>query len=286
MIPNPLARQRRLGAELVRLRQERGLSHARLATLAGVSTSVISRIENPFADLSRRPDLGLIRQLLDALGVAPDSDEYAAIQQHAAVAAAGGWWTRPRYTRMGTGQRDTAIVEVGASRIDEYAGLLLPGLVQTAEFARLRSADIPHPDAVAAGRVERQRQVADAAHRLVIEEPAIRRWPVPAMVMLDQLHHLLKLMERPNLSIRVLPVDANLGDGIAPRAPYAHLTYPDSADPPIVVVDQVKEVRLVTEVTEVAEYARLHTRLRDAALSDADSAALIRSLAESLAARK
>ena len=286
MIPNPLARQRRLGAELLRLRQERGYSHSRLATLAGVSTSVISRIENPFSDLGRRPDLNLIRQILDALEVAPDSAEYTDIQQHAAVAAAGGWWTRPAYLRMGVGQRDTAIVEAGASHIDEYAGVLLPGLVQTAEFARLRTAGIPHPDAVAGGRVERQRRAADAAYRLVLEEQAVRRWPVPRAVMLEQLLHLLKLMERPKVSIQILPVDADLGDGITPRGAFAHFTYPDPADPEIVIVDQVKEVRLITEVTEVAEYAQLHKRLRDAAMSERGTAALVRSVADSLAAKR
>lgn len=282
MIPNPLARHRRLGERVRALREARGQNHAALAADSGVSSAVVSRVENPFGDLKRRPSARLVRKLLDALEVT--GDEYDTLLNHAGVAAAGGWWDAKDYEEMGAGQLAAAVVEIGASVIDEYAGTLLPGLVQTEEAARCRSVG-PHVDAVVAGRMERQRQIGEARYRLILEEQAVRRWPVPGAVMLDQLHHLLKLAERPSVSIRILPVDADLGEGIAPRAPFAHMTYPDSLDPAIVVMDQVTQVRLVTDPGEVAGYAQLHERLRGAAMSDADSAALIRKAADSLASR-
>lgn len=279
MIPNPLARHRRLGERVRELRVDRGYTHGQLGQLAGVSSAVVSRVENPFGDLKRRPSVRLVRQLLDALDVT--GDEYDTLISYAGIAAAGGWYDAEEYEEMGDGQLAAAVAEVGAA-IDEYAGTVLPGLVQTDTAARRRS-EGPNVDVVVAARMERQRQIN--RYRLILEEPAVRRMPVPPAVMLDQLHHLLKMIERPGVSIRILPVDADLGEGIAPRAQFAHMTYPDPDDPRIVVMDQVTQVRLVTDPGEVDGYAQLHERLRSAALSDADSSSLIRSVADSLAAR-
>ncbi|MBM0274159.1 helix-turn-helix domain-containing protein [Micromonospora tarensis] len=294
LTPNPLARTRRLGAALLQLRTERGYSHAELSRKSGVSASVISRTENPLGDPGRKPGLLSVRRLLDALDVRRHSREWTVIEGYAEDAASSRWWDAAAYTRMGDGQRTYALVEAGASTIREYSGLLLPGLVQTAAYARHRvlaltgDAPVADPEPIVRGRLERQRQSIGgglARYQLVLEEQAIRRRPVPADVMLEQLRHLLDLMVDPDrVSVRVIPVDAQPGDGYAPRAPYAHVTYPDTQDPPIVVVDNVTRALLVTDSVEVSGYAQLHQRLREAALSDADSAAYIREAAAELAA--
>ncbi|MEU5965975.1 helix-turn-helix transcriptional regulator [Micromonospora parva] len=293
LTPNPLARTRRLGMAVLALRTERGYSHADLSRKSGVSASVISRTENPLGDPGRKPGLLSVRRLLDALDVHRGSREWSVIEGYAEDAASSRWWDAAKYTRMGDGQRTYALVEAGASTIREYSGLLLPGLVQTAAYARHRilaltgDAPVTDPDPIVRGRIERQRQSIGgglAQYQLVLEEQAIRRRPVPGDVMLEQLHRLLALMDGDTVSVRVVPVDAQPGDGYAPRAPYAHVTYPDMEDPPIVVVDNVTKALLVTAPEELSGYAQLHQRLRAAALSDADSAAYIRQAADELAA--
>lgn len=288
MSPNPLAQQRRLGAAIYDLRIKREMTHATLSRASGVSASVISRTERPFTDPTRKPTLLSIRKLLDALEVPRGSEEFQQIEGYAEVAADGGWWDRPTYARMGDGQRDYAVVERGAGQILEYAGLYPPGLVQTAEVARhwAQLDDAADVNAVVAGRLERQRQCAEVPYQLILEEPAIyRRHGIPHDVMRRQLTHLLELADRPKVSIWVLPVRADIPAGPAPRAPFAHLTYPDPADPPIVIVDGgVERSYLATTPAEVEGYAQLHQRLRDAAVSTANTAALIRSAANSLAA--
>jgi transcriptional regulator with XRE-family HTH domain len=284
---NPLAAQRRLGAELLHLRTRRSWSHAELSRRAGVSTSVISRIENPFNDIGRRPTAPAVQMLLDGLDV--HDDQRAAIERLAEHASGRSWWDWPTYARMGAGQEQYAIVEAGAQLVDEYGAMNLPGLVQTAAYARHRvlldpSADID-ADAIVAGRVGRQRVLDDSAttYRLVIEEQAIRRPPVPPAIMREQLDHLLALAGRPNVSVRVIPVDAVLTAGPVPAAPFTHATYPDPDDPEIVIVDNVDRALLVTNDDDVKGYAQLHQRLRVAALPDADSAATIEKVAASLA---
>ena len=54
-----------LGPRLKNLREHRGLSQRRLAALAGVSNATVSLIEHGRTD----PSLGLLRRILDALGV-------------------------------------------------------------------------------------------------------------------------------------------------------------------------------------------------------------------------
>ena len=284
MTPNPFARRRRLGAALLRLREEHGWSHAQLTAKSGVSASVISRLENPLSVPHQRPNLRLVRKLLSALDVPRDSPERESIEGFADEAAEGGWWES--HPRMGSGQRDAAIVEASADSIDEYAGLLLPGLVQTVEYARHRARldETADADAVVAGRVERQRHVEGVRYRLVLEEQAIhRRHGIPPDVLRDQLHHLLELMTRPEVSIRILPVRAEIGDGPAPRAPYAYVTYPEPDDPPAVLVDNGMRTDIVADGVE--RYAQLHARLRAAAMSDADAAALVRSVTGSVTKR-
>lgn len=283
MPPNPLARQRRLGAALLNLRTERGYSHAKLAGISGVSGSVISRLENPIGEPHRRPGIRPVRQLLDALGVPRGSAQFALIDGFAEDAGGSRWWDS--HPRMGDGQKTFALVETEASQILDYAGMLLPGLVQTEAYARHRAmitggSPAVDPEAIVAGRLARQRILDDPgmSYRLIMEEQAVRRCPVPRPVMTAQLEHLLALAERPNVSIRIVPVDADLGDGFAPRAPYAHVTYPDRDDPTIVIVDNVTRALLVTEPDEANGYAQLHRRLSEAALSDVDSVELISEL--------
>jgi transcriptional regulator with XRE-family HTH domain len=280
--PNPLARARRLGAALLELRN--GYTHAELSKRSGVSASVISRLENPFSDIGRTPNLRLVRKLLDALEVERGSDRWNELEGYAEDVA-GGWWDEPQYAEMGQGQRDAAILEYGAKEIRQYSGLLLPGLVQTAAYARERVLTASNADAIVAGRLARQHVIESAkAYELVFEVQAVRRYPVPPAVMREQLHHLLNLGRRKNVSIRVARVEGQIGDGATPRGPFAHITYTDPGDPRIVAVDNVTGDMLVTDAAEVAGYAQLHERLCTTALSDADSAAIILEVAERLAA--
>lgn len=287
MSPNPLAQQRRLGAALYDLRIKRGMTHADLSRASGVSASVISRTEKPFTDPTRRPTLLSIRKLLDALAVPRGSAEFHAVEGYAEVAANGGWWDGAAYSRMGAGQRDYAVVEYGAAVILEYA-LFLPGLVQTEAVVRHRARfdDEADVDAVVRGRMQRQQRAADVPYQLVLEESAVhRRNGAPPAVHREQLLRLLEFAGRPNVSIQVLLARQDPGDVPTPRGAYAHVTYPDPADPPIVIVDGgVKQSFLTTDAHKVDGYAQLHRRLCDAAVSEEETAALIRSVANSLAA--
>lgn len=280
---NAYARRRRLGQALLDIRVKRKLTHAELAARSGVNGSVISRLETAVID--RHPNPHHVEKLLAALDVS--AAERSAVERYAEEGAERGWWDQSPWARMGAGQRDWAIVEAAAAEIRQYAGLLIPGLAQTADFARDRTMVGGAPvdaDTIVAGRLRRQRILDAAAYQLVLEEQAVRRSAVAPAVMREQLRHLIELAGRPNVSVRVLAVDARLGRVATPRAPFAHISYPDPDDPEIVIVDNVATALVVADADEVSGYVHLHQQLHAAALSDADSAALIQEVADSLAA--
>lgn len=290
---NPVARRLRLARALIALREQAGDTTSSLAGRSGVSASAISRLENPTENVSRKTSLVHVRKLLDALGVPRDGDLWRDLDLLAEAGAQTGWWDRSGYARMGPRQKWFAIAEDDAIQVLDYGPFLLPGLLQTADYARYRAqvgtdgqgVDV---EAIVAGRLQRQREAFTESTRyeVVLEEQTVRRWPVPPPIMLGQLRHLMEMAERPNVSIHLLQVDAQVanGCGAAPRTPHTIYTYSDPDDPMIVTVDTVTTDLLITEVDEIAGYVQLHERLRRAALSDADSVALIREVADKLAA--
>lgn len=282
---SPLARAIRLGAEIRLLREDAGISQADLARRVGIARTVLSRIESPAGEPHRRADPRTVRDVLTALAA---GRALRRLEPLIWDACAHGWWDTHR--GMGAGQQIVAGVECGAAVIRAYQVALIPGLAQTREYARSRAvaAGDPDPAAVVEGRMRRQQQIATAGTRLdiVVEDLALRRLVAPPDVMAGQLRHLVALAERPDVSVRVLPPDALLDEGWAPTSPFSVYSYPDPADPTIVLLDVVGQLPApLAEPDATRLYVQLHERLAGAALSDVDSAALIKSAADQMAGR-
>lgn len=285
-VVSPLARAIRLGAEIRRLRKQAGLSQIQLAGRAGLPRTDLLRVETPASEPQRRTNPTHARAAVLAL-VDEDSPQYRELERLIWDAAAAGWWERQR--RMGAGQRVVAAIECGAT-IREYHNALIPGLLQTEAYARYRAQVGASPgddlDAIVDGRMRRQQAAANTRYQVVLEEAALRRLAAPADVMVDQLHHLTALADRPDVSVRVLPLDARLDAGWSPTLPFAIYDYPDPADPTIVLIDVVgRAPSPMAEPDETRLFVQLHDRLVDAALSDVDSAACIKDAAGRLAGR-
>src|SRR5690242_12536649 len=116
---SPTARGRKLGAELRRLREAAGLTHAQAAAHLGKgwSQSKVSRIEGAKTKPTER---GII-ELLELYGV--DSATREALLRLAKNAWRRGWWTD-----FGDVFRGTYVsLENEASKIHEWSPLLIPG---------------------------------------------------------------------------------------------------------------------------------------------------------------
>ncbi|HWH00619.1 MAG TPA: helix-turn-helix transcriptional regulator [Pilimelia sp.] len=281
---SPLVRRRRLGAELLRLRERHGYSSDGLARAVGVSRQRISRLENGHVG----PDLDEVMRILDVLAVS--EDDWTRIMDIARQAQERGWWEKFA-DEMGPRQALYANLEAGATMIREYQMTFLPGLLQTPLFteARVRAdqAAYPdgfHPDKAVQARAARQRMLhrpGGPTYEVIIDELAVRRHAAPPDVVAAQLDHLAAVgHDHEKITIRVLPVAARITGHAVPRSAFSAYTYPD--DPPVVAVDTATSDLLLTEPAYVARYAALYQRLAQAAMNPLDSLDFLATVAEEL----
>lgn len=278
-------RRRRLGVELRRLRENIGLTGDQVVERVGwASASKLSRLENGRS----RPDLGDVLDLLDIYGVSgPAREKLVAVTRDARNTRG---WLRS-YPVMTQRQRAYAELEAGCTEIREFAPAIVPGLLQTPEYARLRilssraltetpDGAVEHPatpETEVATRVARQSLLtrgADAPrYQAVLEESTLTGRGGPPELLRSQLGHLHRLAGLPNVSLRILPRDAPVGDWYLPHTAFSIYRFADPQDPETVAVEALAGDLIFTSDAEIVRYNRLFGWLREAALPEAESRA-------------
>lgn len=275
---SPVVRRVRLGAELRRLRHRQSLTLEQVcARLGWASTSKLSRIELG----QSRPDLADVLDLLDVYEVpAERRTELIVIARDAAT---GRGWSKA-LGEMGERQRAYAELEAGAARIVEYQPAVVPGLLQTPAYARLRvtagsllcdDVDVEADVRARALRQEVLRRPDPPQYTALLDERVCDPGNTPGDVWRDQMRHLLALAERPHVTVRLLSRDAAPHGGVHPLAAFAYYAHPDPADPRTVLVETLTaDLRLVAEA-DIARYERLIEWLSAAALSAEETVELL-----------
>jgi len=281
---SPYVRRLRLAAEMRALRAEGGLTHEQLAKKIGSSRAQISRLENGHV-----VDQADVMSILDALGV--EGDRWTTILTIAREAGERGWWESNK--RMGERQALYANLEAGAATIREFQGTFVPGLLQTPEYTRARieadqqaGATDYTTDKAIDGRLGRQRMLRrpeGPTYEVVLDEVAVRRRTAPAEVLKAQLYHLTATVNvDPTVSLRVLPVHAEIKGYSVPRSAFSIYTFADPGDPSVVAADTVTDDLVHTEDDAVRRYAELFDRVRDASLSEKDSLRFLIEIAQEM----
>jgi transcriptional regulator with XRE-family HTH domain len=192
MVSVPTIRRRRLGAALRRLREASDMSLEVVAVELGWSTSKVSRIE--LAKIAVTP--ADVRALLRVLGAL--SEEVETLVTLASEDRQLGWW-RQYAEVLPPWFEGYLSLESEAARLLAYESEVVPGLLQTEEYAAeivRHSPYTPLPDeATRAAQLRRARQVRlvgnDPIHLdVVINEGALRRAVGGRKVMCDQLTRL------------------------------------------------------------------------------------------------
>ncbi len=203
---SPIVRRRELGALLKALRTEKGWTAEQVAGRLLVSPSKISRLENGHRGASARD----IRDLCNLYGV--DDSERQRLLELAHEGKQRAWWQPlglPYSTYVG--------LEEAATSISDYGLGIMPGLLQTHDYARaIVQAAVPKwiPEVVeqrVEGRMTRQQLLIreDAPHfEAVVDESVLHRVVGSPATMRAQLEQLLKLSELPNVTLRVIPYGA------------------------------------------------------------------------------
>ncbi|BCB85131.1 helix-turn-helix domain-containing protein [Phytohabitans suffuscus] len=287
--PSPMVRRRRLGAELRRLREVSGLTGDQVIARVGwASASKLSRLENGRS----RPDLSDVLDLLDLYEVSGSTREELIGVTRDAGNTRG--WLRS-YPVMTQRQRSYAELEAGCADIFEYGPVIVPGLLQTPGYTRVRllssreviaPEDAEDPETEIAARVARQstltRKADPPRYEAVLEEASLGARGGPPPVMAGQLRHLARLAELPNVTLWVLPSSAKVADWYLPETAFSIYRFADPDDPDAVAVEALAADLILTEDDMLARYGRVFDWLRQAARPPAESLTWIAEVAAAL----
>lgn len=288
-IRGPAVPRRRLGAELRRLRDQAGLLIGQVADQLECSTSKISRLETG-KGIPRARD---VRDLLTLYAVSDDKIRER-LMRWAREGQQQGWWEkysdvlRPAKLRMD--HLDTLYaLEADATTIRMFQSNVVPGLLQTREYARglLRTLsdrlDIAEIDRLVEVRMVRQQVLSRSPDplrlRCVLDETALLRPVGGPDVMRGQLRRLLET-DRPNVTVQILPLAS--GPHPAMIGPFVVLEFEDAADRDLVFVESHAGGAYLEQPSDVEFHEDLFRKCERAALSPAKSASLISARLEAL----
>ncbi len=284
---SPYVRRLRLAAELRELRERAGVSAQDLAKRSGVYRQMVSKLENAHVPPSQED----VQRLLETLGV--EGDQWTQLVQITLEAASHGWWES---SGIGERQARFANLEAGAAVIREYQQNLIPGLLQTEGFISTRLANSGLPLAwgaemrgVLKGRAGRQRMLhrpTGPAYEVILDEVVLRRRSVPPEVFRRQIECIIKLMdEKEQVTVQVLPVDAEIPGYHIPECSFSIYTYRDSGDPVVVGLEAVGTDLVLTDQEQTGQFEMVYTGLVSAALSVERSREMLAQVAKSLPSR-
>lgn len=258
----PTALRMLLGAQLRRLREGSGVTRAAAGWEIRGSESKISRMELGRVSFKERD----VADLLTLYGVT-DEEQRNVLLQLVKEANRPGWWHRyndllPDWYQPYLG------LEAAASRIRTYEVQFVPGLLQTADYARaviqIGYGHAPRDEVErrVGLRMERKRILArhDPPHLwAVVDEAALRRPIGGAGVMRDQLLELIEVTKRPNIRLQVVPFRA--GGHAAAGGAFSVLRFPERELPDIIYLEQLTSALYLDKRDDVEQYVAAMERL-------------------------
>jgi transcriptional regulator with XRE-family HTH domain len=208
---SPTVRRRRLAAELREIRESKGRSGESVAAALRWSPSKISRYERARTGLRPRE----VERLLDYYQIT--GARRALLLELAEDAAQKGWWEEFADS-LSEDYRQFIGLEHEANSIAIWHVDVVTGLLQTENYARHIISSYSRVEPVTPGmigrmvRVRMQRQQvlnrAELELSVVLDESVLKRRVGNDAVMYEQLQHLVQAADRPNLTLQILPLNA------------------------------------------------------------------------------
>ncbi|MEU5431403.1 helix-turn-helix transcriptional regulator [Streptomyces olivoreticuli] len=276
---NPTVRRRRLGQELRKLRELKGMTAEEVAERLLVSQSKISRLENGRRSISQRD----VRDLCGVYGV-EDHRIVDSLMQMAKESRQQGWWHAfgdiPYSVYIG--------LETDAASLRVYEASLVPGLLQTPNYASAVT-EGSWPEATAADierrvqvRMRRQERITDPDNPLrlwaVIDESALRRIVGNRAIMQEQMRKLVEFSMEPHITVQVLPYDVGAHPGMYGK--FCILEFNDPQDASTVYLEGITSDLYLEKPNDVQTYSVMYEHLRMQALNAEHSRQFIERVGE------
>jgi transcriptional regulator with XRE-family HTH domain len=279
---NPTVRRRRLGQELRRLRELKGMTAEEVAERLLVSQSKISRLENGRRSISQR-------DVRDLCGVYEVEDQRIvdSLMQMAKDSRQQGWWHAfgdiPYSVYIG--------LETDAESLRTYEPQIITGLLQTRSYAEaliqgaLPETSVADIEKRVQVRIRRQERISAESNPLrlwvVLDEACLRREVGSRQVMREQLEHVAEMSQLPHITVQVLPFDVGAHPGI--NGQYSILEFADTADSSVVYIEGVTSDLYLEKAQDVQKYTVMYEHLRAQALNVEQSRQRIEDVAKEYA---
>ncbi|MDQ3150536.1 MAG: helix-turn-helix domain-containing protein [Actinomycetota bacterium] len=272
----PTIRSRELGDGLRRAMQQAELNGKQAAHLLGWSPSWVSRLlsgKRGATELDIAAFLGVCRVK------SSERDRLLALCQEQHTPG----WFQQHGSRLP--QQVVTLIdhENRATSYNDIQPMLVPGLLQTGEYARAvisRGANMP-PDEVddrVAARLARQSlfsRASPARFTFYLHEPVLRTPVGGRTVMRDQLHHLVRMSTRSYLTLRVVPT--SFGAHAATAGPFIFMEFAEFK--PVVYLENETSSLFLEKPEETAAYRRILGALAQTTLGEGQSREMIATLA-------
>ncbi|MHA6625162.1 helix-turn-helix domain-containing protein [Pseudonocardia sichuanensis] len=273
-----MIRRRVLARQLRLMREEAGLTLEQAAPKLDFSVSRLSRIETAQVVI----DVHWVKSMLDVYDVG--GDRWTELVELAREAQRPGWWRA-----YGLGNNSYIAFETEAVRIQDFTTTYVPGLLQTAEYARALMLPVPirrtaeQLEQEVAARMYRQHRFTSAENRLelvaVVDEAVLHRPVGGPDVLRAQLRHIAELAELDAVTFHVVPTA--VGAHAAQASGFILLHFGDLGEPDIAYVEHALGALTLDKEGDVARARLAFERVRTDALDPSESLSLVRRLAGS-----
>jgi transcriptional regulator with XRE-family HTH domain len=247
-----------LGSRLRRLREASRVTREAAGYAIRGSSSKISRMELGRVSFKERD----VADLLTLYGVTDEQERqafFALVRQ----ANAPGWWHK--YGDVLPSWFETYVgLEQAASVIRIYEPVLVPGLLQTEDYARA-VIQLRHVQACATD-VERRVALRMARQGFLTQPGAPNLWvaldesavcrPVGSRaIQLAQLRHLIEMAQRPNITLQVVPL--HVGGPAAVSGPFTILRFSEPGVPDVVYLEHLASACYLDKERDTVGYLAL-----------------------------
>lgn len=277
----PTVRLRQLGRQLRKLRESSGMTLDEAGRRLERTPSSLSKIETGRVAVRVRD----LRVILDIYGL-EDETRRNVLLALARDARKRGWWQNYGDV-LSWAYQEFISLEAEAAAVRAYETILIPGLLQTEDYARAIHEAVPPPggdrdvDRLVAVRRERQ-EVLSSERALelwaILDEAVLHRQFGGRDVMQAQLARLLEAAEADNVTVQVVPFSVGGHAGI--NGPFTILEFLELADLDVILVENLTSGLYLEDEGDIRRYNVVFNHLRRAALPAAESAALIHQVAK------
>jgi transcriptional regulator with XRE-family HTH domain len=281
---SPTVRRRRLAAELRAIRESRGKSGDAVAAALKWSASKISRYERARTSLRPRE----VERLLDYYEIT--GSRRALLLGLAQDAAQKGWWEEFGDSLSDDYQQFIGL-EYEATSMSIWHVDVVTGLLQTEAYARHIISSYSRVEPVPPGMIGRMVNVRMRRQQVlnrdglqisvVLDESVLKRRIGGESVMYEQLQRLAREGEKPNITVQILPLDAQhtvFGESFVI---FGFVADDDAMLQEVVSTEHLKSGFTLEGERETYLHRIAFQMLADAALDPSASRALILDTAES-----